>query len=170
MIISSMPLNSQRSYARQIGKPVASKNSQRIVATLPAHSLGDRGVHRGSGPRAEHHEGVVDPDAEEEEGRGHVEGDELHARVAAEAEAGEDGEGGGDEAAEADEGLGAHVVPGDGRGEGEGHHGRDVDDEGVGHREPGLFHLPGGRVGDEHADLEKGEGGQFPGFASGKWS
>ena len=69
-----------------------------------------RVVHGGAPPGRQHHEGVVYPDAEHEEGRREVDADEVHAEVHDEAEGGDGAEDGGEDAEQPEQGLGLDPV------------------------------------------------------------
>lgn len=105
-------------------------------------------------PGAQQHERVINSDAQEQEGGGHVQADELDADVAAEPESGQGRQWGRDEAAEANQRLGLGGVGHVWGDQAEHHHHQHVDDEDGRHGEAGLLHLPGGGVGAELAELE----------------
>ena len=56
-------------------------------------------------PSGEHHEGVINTNAEQKERGSVIESDELYAKVAGEAKAGDGGADGGEETEEPDDGL-----------------------------------------------------------------
>ena len=124
-----------------------------LISILPSHPLSHRLVPVAPPPRAEHHEGVVDPDAQQEERRRHVQRHELHAEVAEGAERGRGGQRGRGQPGQADQRLGPGPVGLAGGRHGEADHDEDVEDEDVGDGQAGLLHLPARGVGYEPADL-----------------